>query len=188
VALVAALAADTPATGRFAPPLRRAAVCRSAAHGSSWPAWFRDECPEAFSPRRLDALLARARCAAGCKRRSPPRSLPSWATRGWTCQQSDLLPAAVKVLAEVDVTQTDSIAQGRVEVQDLGSQLLLEAVGIEPGGRWLDACAGAGGKTLATRPPAGAGGQIDGTRYRAAALTELEERAQKSPYSLYGGL
>jgi 16S rRNA (cytosine967-C5)-methyltransferase len=37
---------------------------------------------------------------------------------------------------------------GGVEVQDVGSQLILATAGAEPGGHWLDACAGAGGKTL----------------------------------------
>jgi len=166
---------------------RRAAVCRSAAHGS----------PAGLVPGRVSGGIfpAAARCSprprpvvAAAATEEPAQVFAELATRGWTCQQSDLLPAAVKVLAEVDVTQTDSIAQGRVEVQDLGSQLLLEAVGIEPGGRWLDACAGAGGKTLQLVRLLGPGGQIDAHDIRAAALTELEERARRSPYSCSGGL
>ena len=180
VALVAALAADTPATRAFRAAFADARLIAGLPRAALLPAWFRDECPEVFSPPQLDALLARAPLWLRLQTEEPSRVFAELATRGWAYQQSDLLPVAVKVLAEVDVTQTDSFAQGRFEVQDLGSQLLLEAVGIEPGGRWLDACAGAGGKTLQLVRLLGPGGQIDAHDIRAAALTELKERAQKA--------
>ena len=180
VALVAALAADTPATRAFraawADPRLREGLPRAAL----LPAWFRDECPEAFAPPQLDALLTRAPLWLRLQTAEPARVLAEFATRGWACQPSDLLPAAVKVLAEVDVTQMDSFAQGRVEVQDLGSQLLLESVGLEPGGRWLDACAGAGGKTLQLARLLGPDGKVDAHDIRPAALEELTARARKA--------
>ena len=60
-----------------------------------------------------------------------------------------------------DVTKTDAWAAGLVEVQDLGSQLILESVGIASGGHWLDACAGAGGKTLQLARLVGPSGHVD---------------------------
>jgi 16S rRNA (cytosine967-C5)-methyltransferase len=42
-----------------------------------------------------------------------------------------------------------AIADGIVEIQDEGSQLLAEICGAKPGDRVIDYCAGAGGKTLA---------------------------------------
>lgn len=47
------------------------------------------------------------------------------------------------------VEQWDAYAQGLVEVQDLGSQLIVEALPVQPGDTIVDLCAGAGGKTLA---------------------------------------
>jgi 16S rRNA (cytosine967-C5)-methyltransferase len=180
VALVAALAADTPATRAFRAAFADPRLMESLPREALLPAWFRDECPEAFSPPQLNALLARAPLWLRLQTGEPARVFAEFADRGWAWQQSDLLPSAVKVLDEVDVTQTDSFAQGRFEVQDLGSQLLLESVGIEPGGRWLDACAGAGGKTLQLARLLGPDGQIDAHDIRPAALSELTARARKA--------
>ena len=47
------------------------------------------------------------------------------------------------------VERWDAYADGRVEVQDCGSQLACEAVGAAAGETVIDLCAGAGGKTLA---------------------------------------
>jgi 16S rRNA (cytosine967-C5)-methyltransferase len=47
------------------------------------------------------------------------------------------------------VEQWDAYAQGLIEVQDLGSQLIVEALPVAPGDTIVDLCAGGGGKTLA---------------------------------------
>jgi 16S rRNA (cytosine967-C5)-methyltransferase len=47
------------------------------------------------------------------------------------------------------VEQWEAYLDGRIEVQDTGSQLACEAVAAQPGETVIDLCAGAGGKTLA---------------------------------------
>jgi 16S rRNA (cytosine967-C5)-methyltransferase len=47
------------------------------------------------------------------------------------------------------VEQWDVHAEGLLEVQDLGSQLIVEALPVAPGDTIIDLCAGGGGKTLA---------------------------------------
>lgn len=47
------------------------------------------------------------------------------------------------------VEQWPAYLEGRVEVQDLGSQLIVEALPVGPGDTIIDLCAGGGGKTLA---------------------------------------
>jgi 16S rRNA (cytosine967-C5)-methyltransferase len=47
------------------------------------------------------------------------------------------------------VEQWHAYEQGLVEVQDLGSQLIVEALPVSPGDTIIDLCAGGGGKTLA---------------------------------------
>lgn len=47
------------------------------------------------------------------------------------------------------VEQWEAYAQGLIEVQDLGSQLIVEALPVAPGDTIIDLCAGGGGKTLA---------------------------------------
>ena len=78
------------------------------------------------------------------------------------------------------MTKTTAWTAGLFEVQDLGSQLLLEAVGPTPGSRWLDACAGAGGKTLQLARLVGTTGHVDAIDPRATALAELKVRANRA--------
>jgi 16S rRNA (cytosine967-C5)-methyltransferase len=47
------------------------------------------------------------------------------------------------------VEQWDAYAEGLIEIQDLGSQLIVEALPVSTGDTIIDLCAGGGGKTLA---------------------------------------
>ncbi|MBA4009108.1 MAG: RNA methyltransferase, partial [Erythrobacter sp.] len=47
------------------------------------------------------------------------------------------------------VEQWEAYEQGLIEIQDLGSQLIVEALPVSPGDTIIDLCAGGGGKTLA---------------------------------------
>jgi 16S rRNA (cytosine967-C5)-methyltransferase len=69
---------------------------------------------------------------------------------GWPWRGERSLAGAVELPAGLRRrAKTQAYLSGRVEIQDVGSQLVLEAVRVSsPGGHWLDACAGAGGKTL----------------------------------------
>ena len=58
-------------------------------------------------------------------------------------------PLGVRVAGKPALQKNDVFAQGLVEVQDEGSQLLALAVGARRGEIVVDFCAGAGGKTLA---------------------------------------
>ena len=144
------------------------------------PAWFRAHCPEVFSGEELEAQLRRAPLWLRLQTDEPQSVFDELDQLGWKYRRSPLLRDAVELLAEVDVTQTAAWRQGRIEVQDLGSQLILESIGIEPGARWLDACAGAGGKTLQLARLVGAGGAVDAHDIRAAALVELKQRVVRA--------
>jgi 16S rRNA (cytosine967-C5)-methyltransferase len=74
----------------------------------------------------------------------------------------------------------DSYRQGRFEVQDAGSQLVLESAGVAPGGRWLDACAGAGGKSLQLAALLGPQGRVTARDARPEPLEELRARAARA--------
>ncbi|MBL9186090.1 MAG: RsmB/NOP family class I SAM-dependent RNA methyltransferase [Opitutaceae bacterium] len=175
---VACLAADLPATQAF-----RAEFATGEAPAGDraelLPAWFRAECPEIFSGDELETQLRRAplwlRLSGAAS-----ATLKELAERGWAVQRSEILPNAVRLLDEVDVTQTNAFKRGRIEVQDLGSQMVLETLGITPGGRWLDACAGAGGKSLQLARLITASGTVEAHDIRPSALAELQERAVRA--------
>jgi 16S rRNA (cytosine967-C5)-methyltransferase len=181
VRLVATLAADTPATQAF----RAEYAAEAPPPGDKadlLPAWFREHCPEIFAGDELETQLRRAPLWLRLQTDLGGRAavLAEFETRGWRWQASEVLPEAIQMMDEVDVTQTDAWRSGRIEVQDLGSQLVLETVGIHRGERWLDACAGAGGKSLQLARLLGPEGLVDAYDIRAAALEELALRARRA--------
>ncbi|MFL5304847.1 MAG: RsmB/NOP family class I SAM-dependent RNA methyltransferase [Polyangia bacterium] len=69
---------------------------------------------------------------------------------------------------------------GLFEVMDEGSQLVAELVAPPPGGRVADACAGAGGKTLAIGARLGGKGRILALDTDGKKLEELRRRARRA--------
>jgi 16S rRNA (cytosine967-C5)-methyltransferase len=177
---VACLAAELPATKPF-----RAAFAlgepRAGDKADLLPEWFRAHCPQIFSGAELEAQFRRAPLWLRLQGKSAQRDevFAELADHGWTWKQSTVLDDAVEVLGDVDVTKSKAWLTGKIEVQDLGSQLLLESIGLESGKRWLDACAGAGGKTLQLARLLGAAGHIDAHDIRTYALAELHHRRDR---------
>ncbi len=58
------------------------------------------------------------------------------------------IPSAAKLPADSDVHHLPAFERGALEIQDLASQAVALACDPDPGERWWDACAGAGGKAL----------------------------------------
>ncbi|TAE41242.1 MAG: methyltransferase domain-containing protein [Runella slithyformis] len=58
------------------------------------------------------------------------------------------IPDALVLTEKKNVFQTTFFKEGFFEVQDAGSQAIAPFLGVQPGMRVIDACAGAGGKTL----------------------------------------
>jgi 16S rRNA (cytosine967-C5)-methyltransferase len=69
---------------------------------------------------------------------------------------------------------------GLLEVQDEGSQLLGAAMGARPGEAVLDACAGAGGKTLLLAADVGVGGRVHAADPDSERLARLRVRAARA--------
>lgn len=78
------------------------------------------------------------------------------------------------------VEQWDAFKDGRVEVQDGGSQLACEAVGAAPGETVIDLCAGAGGKTLALAAAMRGTGHLVACDTDRARLSRLAPRAERA--------
>lgn len=71
------------------------------------------------------------------------------ADEGISTATSRFAPDALQVIGEGSLFETKAYREGAFEQQDEGSQLVAACVAPPPKGRVLDACAGAGGKTLA---------------------------------------
>jgi 16S rRNA (cytosine967-C5)-methyltransferase len=178
---IAWLAAELPATKMF----RAAFATGEPLNGDKselLPAWFRAHCPEIFSGPELETQLRRAPLWLRLQtdERGRQNLFDEFDARGWQWRRSNVLPNAVELVTEADVTQSAAWTGGQIEVQDLGSQLILESAGITAGEHWLDACAGAGGKTLQLARLVGAAGRVDAFDVRPAALEELARRAARA--------
>jgi 16S rRNA (cytosine967-C5)-methyltransferase len=71
------------------------------------------------------------------------------ASEGFEASATPYSPLGIRVQGKPALQKLDLFEQGRVEVQDEGSQLLALIVGARRGELVVDFCAGAGGKTLA---------------------------------------
>jgi 16S rRNA (cytosine967-C5)-methyltransferase len=147
------------------------------------PEWFRAHCAAAFAAPHLDVLLSRAPIWVRLQTADVPAVLADFQQRGWSPQPAESLPDAWALPPNADVAATDSYAAGRVEIQDLGSQLILHHAPVAAGQTWLDACAGAGGKTLQLAAMVGPTGRVDATDPRPEALEELRVRGERAQLS-----
>src|SRR5690554_424554 len=57
-------------------------------------------------------------------------------------------PDALEMAEKANIFRTEAFKNGLFEIQDAGSQLISPYLNVQPGMRVVDACAGAGGKTL----------------------------------------
>jgi 16S rRNA (cytosine967-C5)-methyltransferase len=187
-ALVAWLAEDNPSTRDFRAELTSEfPACPEGVHPRAEilgkdplalvPHWVREECPEILLPSELDALHRRGRLWV---RLREPKESDSTAPEGWLLDPSHVLPRAAEAKGEGDLTRTEEYLKGEFEVQDLGSQVILESLGVIPEGIWLDACAGAGGKTLQLADLIGREGRVDAFDIRTEALEELRVRSKRA--------
>ncbi|MEI6105846.1 MAG: RsmB/NOP family class I SAM-dependent RNA methyltransferase [Opitutae bacterium] len=144
------------------------------------PSWFAEHCPAAFTAPHLDALNSRAQVWVRLQCSDRNLVLDEFRAQHWDFTTAPEFPDALGLPPNAEVANSDAYRRGFVEIQDLGSQLVLALAPIPPGGRWLDACAGAGGKTLQLARLLGPAGHVDATDIRVEILDELADRAKRA--------
>lgn len=100
-----------------------------------------------------------------------------------TFPDAEVLPHLEYALRLPGGTAIDShlaVEDGQVEIQDLGSQLIVEACQAKGSGTVLDLCAGAGGKTLALAAAMRNQGRLIATDTNRNRLDQLKPRANRS--------
>ncbi len=88
-------------------------------------------------------------------------------------------PDALQLTERKNVFRTEAFKNGLFEVQDASSQLVAEFLEVKTGMRVVDACAGAGGKTLHLASLMENKGQIIALDIYANKLKELKRRAKR---------
>ena len=184
VGLIAAEAADTPATRDFRAAYARPELVAAADPAALWPAWCDHEIPclhPAADQRTI--MLTRPPLWLRVQTDEVARVAAELRARGIDWRVSPVLPDAWEVSADTHLTDTEAYREGLIEIQDIGSQLILALSNLEAGEHWLDACAGAGGKTLQLARLIGPTGRVDAHDIRPAALDELVRRAARAGLS-----
>nr|WP_153864781.1 MULTISPECIES: RsmB/NOP family class I SAM-dependent RNA methyltransferase [Myxococcaceae] len=157
----------------------------------SFPTWFVERLAPRLGEGELEALLAALNEEPGLTFRARPVTerealLAALAEEGVAAEAIPAAPGALRITdASHRVFETRAMKAGRLQVQDVGSQLIAEACGPLGGegglqGRTVaDVCAGAGGKTLALADAVGPSGRVlagDRSRRR---LADARERVRE---------
>lgn len=90
------------------------------------------------------------------------------------------LPDALQLIERKAVTRTELYKAGLFEIQDAASQMVAPFTAATPGMKVLDACAGAGGKTLHLAAQMNNAGELRALDVAASKLGELERRAARA--------
>ena len=91
-----------------------------------------------------------------------------------------LAPAGLVLETRVNAFGLTAFQEGLFEVMDEGSQVVAELIAPPPGGRVVDACAGAGGKTLAIGASMDGKGRLLALDTDGKKLEELRRRARRA--------
>jgi 16S rRNA (cytosine967-C5)-methyltransferase len=89
-------------------------------------------------------------------------------------------PDALVLKERANVFMTDAFKEGLFEVQDASSQLVAAFLGVQPGMRVVDTCAGAGGKTLHLASLMQNKGQLIAMDLYESKLKQLKLRAKRN--------
>lgn len=93
-------------------------------------------------------------------------------------------PDAVELKYPRNVFRTQAFHNGLFEVQDAASQMVSEYLNVAPGMRVIDACAGAGGKTLHLAALMKNKGRIIAMDVKGNKLAELKKRATRAEVNI----
>lgn len=107
-------------------------------------------------------------------------ALKSLEHAGLTIIPSPLSPWGLRCEERANITQTKAFQEGIVEVQDEGSQLVVNLMDVYPGHSILDLCAGAGGKTLALAALLENKGRVVATDTAGWRLKRAKERLKRA--------
>jgi 16S rRNA (cytosine967-C5)-methyltransferase len=105
------------------------------------------------------------------------------ANDGLTVHATPLSSAGLIFDTRVNAFGLEAFREGLFEVMDEGSQLVAEVVAPPPRGRVVDACAGAGGKTLALAALLAGQGRVLALDVAGKKLEELRRRARRAGLS-----
>jgi 16S rRNA (cytosine967-C5)-methyltransferase len=155
----------------------------------SYPTWLLERLSDTFGADEAIALAtAMNERAPMCIRVNTVKTtrenaIARLAEEGVVARPTPLSPVGLVFETRVNAFGLPAFRDGLFEVMDEGSQLVAEAVAPPPRGRIADACAGAGGKTLALSAMLDNQGRILALDSNGKKLEELRRRARRAGLS-----
>jgi len=147
------------------------------APGSQVPTWLQPLLSDHVTPDEWPSLLERA--PVDLRINAARTSREAMLGQFDRSEPTGLSPWGLRLPSDSRVDDQTAFAEGLVEVQDEGSQLIALACSAGDGMRILDLCAGAGGKSLALAAAA-PGAEIIATDTNRARLAQLPPRAERA--------
>ena len=141
------------------------------------PRWIEAELSPLVTPDEWPALLDRAPLDLRVNAARSGRDVMAAQFPG--AKPTGLSPWGLRLPADSQISTDPAFADGRVEVQDEGSQLIALACAAADGMTIIDLCAGAGGKALALAAAA-PGARIVAADTNRQRLAQLEPRAARA--------
>ncbi len=151
----------------------------------SLPDWL-DELGERELGARWDAELRALNTAPqNCLRVNTLKTSPAelrelLAEEDYATQTLSSFPEALLLTGNKNIFQSAAFQNGLLEVQDAGSQCIVPFLQVKPGMRVIDACAGAGGKTLHLAAQMKNKGRLIAMDVAGWKLEELKTRARRA--------
>lgn len=184
--------------GRFAPEPLDAAEAEALESGSldGAPIHVAGDCPEWIAPSltnafggdvvpELQALATRAPLDLRANLLKTTREAALADVAHWTVAPTPHSPWGLRVAPGADgrapsVQSDPAFLEGRIEIQDEGSQLAALLSGAKPGETVVDLCAGGGGKTLALAAMMGGRGRLIATDADPRRLAPIHARLARA--------
>ncbi len=154
---------------------------------NSFPEFFAELLPASIQPDALPIMLALNHEARVCVRVDTNRIsrddvMADFRRQGIEAAASDLSPMGIYLPRRVNLNNVALYKDGVIDIQEEASQIVGLAVDPKEGETIVDACAGAGGKSLELAALSGGGARIYALDVDQNRLNALAERAGKSGF------
>lgn len=147
------------------------------------PQWIKDLLPENLDQVQFMRMLTiRPPMWIRMQTADSASVIAELAAIGADVQKHPLLADAYAVRTGINLFSLDSYRNGKFEIQDLASQCVSIIAAPHQGERWLDPCAGAGGKTLHLAQLMNRKGSVTAGDIRAHKLDDLRRRARRAGF------
>lgn len=152
------------------------------------PTWFWQECQASDNQKLASSFCTRPPIWARLQNIATPDALELLNNENIPAKASGYFDDAIELGSKsVNLPMVNLYQEGKLEIQDLASQVIGQMCQVQSDQIWWDACAGAGGKSLQLASLMAQSGKHEGkiiaSDIRISALKELQKRADRAGFS-----